>query len=203
MPSLRIDIDSEQFVRDGCLLRGTCQPRIVPTVAMSCDASAYKVTFLSQCIDGRDTSNDARLIRERKMSNTAKALIFAGLVALLPATAEARGLSPGHYSLSGIQSICLQADGNWYGTTFANWGGHWIVLTLGTVKTTYIYGNYLSGAGNDSLVVLGLHNSKWTEWRDDLTFETVIHNVTVTKLSKFCPAAAATGKATRGPNPAN
>jgi hypothetical protein len=111
------------------------------------------------------------------------------MAALAPATASARTLRPGDYSLGGIQSICLKKNGTWYGESFGPWSGQW---KAGPTRedSTLIYGNYASGAGNDTLVVSGGGSTDWNEWRDDLSFQNFLE-ITVTRTSGTCSAPAA------------
>ena len=115
------------------------------------------------------------------------------IAAMAPMFALA-AIGPGQYSVGGIQQICLVSGGTWYGTTFSGWGGAWQQVTVGTKLHTHIYGNYAAGAGNDSIAVKGAVGS-WTEWRDDLSFQTVINPVKLTKVKTACdpPALAAQG----------
>ena len=135
------------------------------------------------------------------MRNHVKLAAAIGLLSLSSIAAEAKGLSPGQYSLGGLQSICLVGNGTWYGVTFGSWGGRWTVRTLGGVKTTFIYGNYASNVGNDSIIALGVANSKWTEWRDNFTFTNIINNLVITKQSNLCGPPAPAKEASAGMNP--
>ncbi|HEV8688811.1 MAG TPA: hypothetical protein VGQ91_00830 [Ideonella sp.] len=103
-------------------------------------------------------------------------------------------IGPGQYDVAGIQQICLTGSGTWYGTTFPSWGGGWQQLTIGTKVHTHIYGNYSAGAGNDSMQFKGSKGS-WTEWRDDLSFQTVLNPVKITFVKAACdpPALRAQG----------
>jgi hypothetical protein len=96
------------------------------------------------------------------------------------------GLAPGQYDVGGLQQICLVGDGTWYGTTYSAWGGHYLVKGL----KTYIFGNFWSGAGNDSIVVYGNNRGPWTEWTDDLSFQNVLQNQLVTFVKSACDAPA-------------
>ncbi|HJV71763.1 hypothetical protein [Ideonella sp.] len=103
-------------------------------------------------------------------------------------------LSPGQWSVGGIQQICLTGGGTWYGTTFSGWGGAWTPTPV--AKNYHIYGNYSGGAGNDSMVIRKKTNTgSWTEWRDDLSFQTVLSPVTLTFVKAVCdpPALAPQG----------
>jgi hypothetical protein len=100
--------------------------------------------------------------------------------------AQAR-LGPGEYVLNDQQSICLKADGQWYGTSFAGWGGQW----LETEDRLMIFGNYAEGAGNDAMVFsnrfpgLTRHNpGSWTEWRDDGSWQAVLPHAFLYKIVK-------------------
>ena len=110
----------------------------------------------------------------------------------------AMAIGPGQWSVAGIQQICLVGGGTWYGTTFSGWGGGWQQVVVGSKTYTHIYGNYASGAGNDSMVFKGGSKGNWTEWRDDLSFQTVINPTTIAFVKTSCdPPANATkgGKA--------
>lgn len=116
---------------------------------------------------------------------TIRTLIAAA--ALMPALAMAGPLKPGEYSIGGYQQICIVADGSWYGTTFPDWGGLWIYDA--DTKTTSVFGNYASGAGNDSMAIKA-GSANWTEWRDDQGFQMFVTKLTFTKLSNRCSAQA-------------
>jgi hypothetical protein len=115
------------------------------------------------------------------------------VAAMAPMFAMA-AVGPGQYTVAGIQSICLVSGGTWYGTTFSGWGGAWQQVTVGTKVHTHIYGNYASGAGNDSIQMKGTKGS-WTEWRDDLSFQTVINPAKLVFVKAICdpPALKAEG----------
>ena len=110
----------------------------------------------------------------------------AGAV-LIPAMASASHLTPGQWSLGGIQQICVTSSNTWYGTTFAAWHGAWR-FDGGLMM---LYGNYASGAGNDSITVGGLNVADWVEWRDDLSFQTVVDDVQITFVKTVCDPPAA------------
>jgi hypothetical protein len=115
------------------------------------------------------------------------------IAAMTPMFASA-ALSPGQWSVGGIQQICLTSGGTWYGTTFSGWGGAWTPTPV--AKNYHIYGNYAAGAGNDSMVIKKKNNTgSWTEWRDDLSFQTVLSPVTLTFVKAVCdpPALAPQG----------
>src|SRR5665213_2531004 len=122
---------------------------------------------------------------------TATLLMSSALAvaALAACSATANTLLPGHYSLGGIQNICLVSNGTWYGETFANWGGHWQAGPT-TEDSTLIYGNFSSGAGNDAMVVsLGaVKHADWTEWVDNTTGSFL--DITVTRLAGKCAPPA-------------
>ena len=124
----------------------------------------------------------------------ASAALAAG--ALAPSAASA-SLAAGNYEVDGIQQICLVSDGTWYGETFHAWGGHWLA---GPTRDdgTLIFGNYNSGAGNDSMVVEGTRSVDWTEWSDDGTFGTFIDG-TFAKIRGPCTPPAAGINRTRNP----
>ena len=92
-------------------------------------------------------------------------------------------IGPGQWSLGGLAQICLQSNGSWYGTSFSPWGGHWKVGP----KNVHIYGNYSSGAGNDSIVSnKKLTRANWTEWNDGLSFELVTEQFAITFVKAAC-----------------
>jgi hypothetical protein len=117
------------------------------------------------------------------------------LAAMSPMLALATG--PGQYEVAGIQQICLTSSNTWYGVTFSGWGGAWQDVPFGSSYNTHIYGNYSAGAGNDSMVFKKGKKGTWTEWRDDLSFQTVIAPATLTFVKTNCdpPAAEGRGKA--------
>jgi hypothetical protein len=127
--------------------------------------------------------------------NSIRALGILSITALFPATGMAAGLTAGLYNADGLQQICLQSAGTWYSPTFGAWGGLWVV----TGADTHIFGNYNSGAGNDSIVVKGKKGT-WTEWSDDLTYYNPIDPITFTKIGT-CTDAAKSQPAGKG-NPA-
>lgn len=113
------------------------------------------------------------------------------IAAMAPMFAMA-AIGPGQYSVAGIQQICLVGDGTWYGTTFSGWGGAWQIVG----KNAHIYGNYAAGVGNDSMVFKKKDGTgSWTEWRDDLSFQTVISPTSITFVKDVCdpPALKAQG----------
>jgi hypothetical protein len=115
---------------------------------------------------------------------------------LAPAVASSAILKPGSYSLSGIQDICLESSGAWYGEEFPDWGG---LYTLGSDGQTVIFGNYNSGAGNDSILVKKSAGT-WDEWADDLSYSNY-ETITVTKTSKTCtPPPEANKKVRKNPS---
>jgi hypothetical protein len=122
------------------------------------------------------------------------------ILALVPAVmvaggAHALGLKPGLYNADGIQQMCLLAGGTWTSPTFPGWGGKWQV----TGANTHIWGNYASGAGNDSLVIKG-KGGTWMEWRDDLSFNNPLDPISFVKIGR-CKAASAAPVSHKG-NPA-
>jgi hypothetical protein len=128
----------------------------------------------------------------KKESSMKFARTCIALAAMAPMLASA-AIGPGQWNLAGFQQICLTSGGTWYATTFSGWGGAW-----GTYGgKVHIYGNYASGAGNDSMVFnkKGTKGS-WTEWRDDLSFHTVFSPTTLTFVKADCdpPAVAVPGK---------
>lgn len=106
----------------------------------------------------------------------------------LPLMASAGAPTPGEYTVGGIQNICLQAAGTWYGTTFSGWGGQW----ENAGAKTFIYGNYAAGVGNDAMFLKnGKSSGVWQEWRDDLSSFVVLKGVSMTLISSSCPPPAA------------
>jgi len=106
----------------------------------------------------------------------------------------AKDLAPGQYSLGGLQEICLQEGGTWYGTTFPGWGGQWLLSGTETV----IFGNYASGEGNDSIIVG--KTATWDEWRDDLSYSNFSTD-DVTHVKKKCDPPAVPADEPRTNNP--
>ncbi len=125
-------------------------------------------------------------------------VIAAACASVCAGSASAAGLKPGLYTLVGnaTQSICLETGGTWYSPTYAGWSGQWLVSADGNA---HIFGNYNSGAGNDSIVI-GKSKS-WTEWSDDLTAVYISDPITFTKAGKCVtgPTAAPAGNG-RSPN---
>ncbi|MEO8927565.1 MAG: hypothetical protein ABI306_10435 [Caulobacteraceae bacterium] len=120
----------------------------------------------------------------------ARLLISSALAvgALTPLSASAT-LRPGNYVIAGVQPICLIRGGTWYGESYA-FNGRWIA---GPTGQTAIFGNYNTGAGNDSMVVT-VGAVLWTEWSDDLSYQNIVTG-TVTRISGRCtiPAVAKPG----------
>jgi hypothetical protein len=120
------------------------------------------------------------------------ALLALGIATALASTdASAGSLKPGLYLLAGTQQLCVVADGTWYATTYANWGGRW----AGTV----LWGNYEGGAGNDTIVP---GKKLWVEWRDDGTSNLMQSPITFKMIAKTCTAAAGVQPSAK-PNPAD
>jgi hypothetical protein len=116
------------------------------------------------------------------------------IAAIAPMAALA-AIGPGQYSVGGLQQICLVSGGTWYSTTFPAWGGRWQQVAVGSKLHTHIYGNYAGGVGNDSMVFKGASKGSWTEWRDDLSFQTVLNPVQIDFVKATCdpPALRAQG----------
>ncbi len=126
------------------------------------------------------------------------ALIAATAVALA-APVQAKVLKPGQYSAGGLQDICLVSDGTWYSPTFANWGGQWFTETY-QGENAVVFGNYNSGAGNDSMVINGT-KLLWMEWSDDLTYSNPLGDLTFTKEKKNCDPPQPAGTRNKNKNP--
>lgn len=127
----------------------------------------------------------------KKLLATASFLMVSALFA------PAYAVTAGQYSVGGIQQICLVGGPvgfkNWYGTTFSAWGGQW--------KQNFIFGNYASGAGNDVIHVTGGTTAHWVEWRDDLSFRTVLTGLAFTFVKSSCdPPAAPLGRPVGNPS---
>jgi len=107
----------------------------------------------------------------------------------------ANALAPGQYDVDDRQQICLVDDGTWYGTTFPNWGGAYVVKAY----KTFIYGNYAGGEGNDSMIFSADNRGAWTEWRDDLSHQDALRGL-ITFVKPDCdPPAAASESRDRNP----
>jgi hypothetical protein len=106
---------------------------------------------------------------------------------LLAATSASAALRPGNYNVAGVQRICLQSGGTWYGETFAGWTGHWQVGP-NQEDATLIFGNYANNVGNDSMVVTGAGGLDWTEWRDGQTLHTFIDRF-ISRINGTCTGA--------------
>ena len=95
---------------------------------------------------------------------------------------------PGQWTLAGSgvsQGICIQSGGSCTGPR----------LSAGLAEyrgwqKQILYGNYVSGEGNDAIEVLGppasAGASDWTEWRDDLSFQNFLADVTWTYQKSRC-----------------
>ena len=121
------------------------------------------------------------------------AVAVAGLLTVSSVAAEAKGFSAGHYRFTAEnganQTVCVRNDGSWFGTSFPNWSGRWANRNLNGTLTGFLWGNFFSGNGNNSIIALGVANSKWTEWADNNSFSpTALNQVRITKISGFCPA---------------
>ncbi len=131
---------------------------------------------------------------EKDRNKFSFAALAAASLLVIGSSASALGLKPGNYEVDGSQQICLVAGGTWYGETFPSWGGDWRVGPVGgggDLGDTFIWGNYASGAGNDSMVVSGTKVA-WTEWRDDESFTNVLFGsfVLIKSGSKPAPCTA-------------
>ncbi len=100
----------------------------------------------------------------------------------------------GAYSANGYQTICLYTDGTWNSTTYANWGGEW--SNAGSIG--HVFGNYNSGAGNDSMVEKGKGGS-WTEWSDSLSYVNVIDPASFTYVGSLSANGCSEGDNSRAP----
>src|SRR5471032_334690 len=94
---------------------------------------------------------------------------LAIVAAILPALAMAKAPTAGSYTIGGIQTICIESDGAWYGESFSGWSGQWSVVG----KTLLMRGNY--PAGNDAMNFTGSsskgYNGDWQEWHSDQSYE--------------------------------
>ncbi|MDD5272209.1 MAG: hypothetical protein PHU14_05770 [Methylovulum sp.] len=121
------------------------------------------------------------------MKNIIRAMALCA-VSVFPVLASAG--TPGQYDVGGIQTLCLQSNGTWFGS-FPGWGGRWSK----TNANIFIRGNYASGAGNDAMVFKKLVGT-WIEWRDDFSWDDVSQGVVLTKTSATCsitPSSAVPG----------
>jgi hypothetical protein len=93
----------------------------------------------------------------------------AAIVATPLAALAVKPPAQGSYLISGIQTICIVADGTWHGESFSPWSGQWSVVD----KTLLMRGNYT--AGNDAMDFTGStskgYNGHWQEWHDDQSYE--------------------------------
>jgi len=115
----------------------------------------------------------------------ARILAVLAATALISAAANAKSLTPGLYNADGLQTICLVSGGTWYSPSYGSgWSGQWEVVN----GDTHIIGNYLSGEGNDSIVIA--KSLTWDEWRDDLSFVNLLDPITFTKISGRCTSGS-------------
>ena len=66
------------------------------------------------------------------------ALISLAIVTGMTGAASAKkskGLTPGEWSLGGIQDVCLESNGSWYYTTYSGLPGGWEVTGDKDVQT--------------------------------------------------------------------
>jgi hypothetical protein len=122
-------------------------------------------------------------------------LIRACIAAAAMAPLLANALPPGQYDVGGIQQICLTSSGTWYGTTYSAWGGGYYVSGY----KTFIYGNFWSGAGNDSMVFYKNNRGLWTEWTDDMSYQNVNMNMLISFVKTDCDAPALAENAGKRP----
>jgi len=110
--------------------------------------------------------------------------------------AEAGGLQPGQYSVGGLQSVCFNGDGTWYGTTF-NFSGTWFADSGKVGAAAAVHGNYqikrsgYFGYGNDTLTIKkksSILTADWHDWLDDESYENFAA-VPVTLEKKNCDKA--------------
>lgn len=120
---------------------------------------------------------------------------FSALLATAFLSTSALALTPGQYKI-GDQTICLKGGTTkylkWYSPSYAGWGGRW--------KGKNIFGNYDSGAGNDTLHV-DSGKALWFEWRDDLSTRKISSGVPFIFVKLKCdpPPPAATTRQRRDP----
>ena len=77
----------------------------------------------------------------------------------------AKAPSQGDYSIGGLQSICIVADGTWYGETFPAWGGRWLLVGK-TLLIHLEHGHPPAGADDDRVAVerLGQRRPLTLQW---------------------------------------
>ncbi len=125
-----------------------------------------------------------------------KTLVVAA--ALVPVLAFAGTPKQGSYLISGIQTICIVADGTWHGESFTPWSGQWSMAG----KTLLMRGNY--SAGNDAMNYTGNtangFNGDWQEWHDDQSYE-YAQASTLVFQSSVCTAATEGASANAQGNP--
>ena len=105
------------------------------------------------------------------------------------AFAKGKPLTPGEWSLGGIQDICLESNGSWYYTTYSGLPGGWEVTGDKDVQTIIYGGTFASGAGEDSIVVGKKNFADWTEFGNsgDVLYAFNDH-FKVTFISSTCDA---------------
>ncbi len=129
------------------------------------------------------------------MTVAAAACAILASTDLVAGAASAGALRPGSYNLDGVHSICLVTGGTWYGEDFKGWGGDWMV---GVGGDEAIFGNYASGAGNDSMLVRK-RVVQWTEWNDSLQTQSYLSGPFTFITAKCSPAPTAASPGNKNP----
>lgn len=101
--------------------------------------------------------------------------------------ASATALTPGEWSLGGIQDVCLTSSGSWYYTTYSGLPGGWEATGYTDVQTILYGGTFASGTGEDSIVINGRKYADWTEFKNSgNTLYAFNDHFKVTHVSKTC-----------------
>jgi hypothetical protein len=121
-------------------------------------------------------------------------LAATAIVAVAAGSAMAVGLTPGQFSVGGIQQICVKRDGTWYGTTFT-FNGHWKnVANNGDIAA--LWGNYQSGGAyygyyNDTITVKKGPVIDWYDYNDDNSYSVFLGADSWSKVKTRCDPPAA------------
>lgn len=110
-------------------------------------------------------------------------------LAIATSMASAKALTPGEWSLGGIQDICLSSSGSWYYTTYSGLPGGWEATGDKKVQTILYGGTFASHNGEDSIVVSGKRVADWTEFANSgNTLYAFNYNISITFISSTCSA---------------